>query len=410
MIKDIPLIFNDPRYPGSVEREHLCLPYTIRPCDQSQGRFRGRLVATPAITLSEYDVKAVFDWLEIYLPTKGRHQARNVHSKLMQLNREHPGFTSCRVQSPWRKSGYTGDAFVIRLQDPQPEGLYGLLGRVLMHYCPEGTRLDEIPITGLELSLDIYPAKKLHFDEQAYAVRRMLMTELIRKHVSIDDTFRDERMLSRFVYADGKGPSKTQYLIKAPGITAEIRKMMSETGIDREDLAALTPKNHTQPCLDGTFYYGERNKRLFFKCMDKFSDRRAKEDFTELPFDKTRSRIEFTFMDEIPLDGLGPASVDLTHVDDLQLRGLVGFNELLRFDSPTFTPSEEDPNEPRDDEWMIFQKTGIVGLRFYQDVNERMKKTKTRREMFSSGQSLRYSGMNRRVAKALKRLEKRWGN
>jgi hypothetical protein len=130
---------------------------------------------------------------------------------------------------------------------------------------------------------------------------------------------------------------------------------------------------------------------------------------TELPFKKTRSRIEFTFKDEIPLDGLGPASVCLKDVDQLQLRGLKGFNELLRFDLPTFTPSEAEPNEPDKNEWAIFQKTGIAGLRYYQDVSERVHGVKTRRGDFSSGNSLRFSDMNRRVKKAITRLGKRWG-
>ncbi len=409
MIKDIPLIFNDASYPGTIHRDHLCLPYTICPYEGSQARFRNRLVATPAVNLSEYEVKAVFDWLEIYLPTKGIHQARNVHEKLMKLNEEDPGFSSCRIMGPRREKGYTGDAFVIRMQDPQPGTLYGLLKRILEHYCPEGTGLNEIPITGLELSLDIYPAKSSHFEEQAYAARRMLMTELIRKHVSVDEIFREGKRAARFVHADGVGPPKKQKMIKAPRVTSKLRKMNAETGIEREDLAALNPANHVQPYLDATFYYGEDKKRLHFRCMDKFSDKRIKDDFTVLPFNDTRSRIEFTFMDETPLDGLGPASVGLKHVNDLELRGMKGFNELLRFDLPAFTPSEADPNEPNEEEWTIFQKTGIAGLRYYQDVSEMLRKTKTRRGMFSSGRSLRYSEMNRRVAKALKRLEKEWG-
>ena len=83
MIKDIPLLFNDAKYPGSIDRDHLCLPYTLAPHTGSQARFRNRLVGTPVINLSEYEFKAVFDWLEIHLPTKGHHQAKNVHAKLI---------------------------------------------------------------------------------------------------------------------------------------------------------------------------------------------------------------------------------------------------------------------------------------------------------------------------------------
>lgn len=409
LIKDVPLIFNDPKYPGTIEREHLCLIYAVEPVQGRQTRFRGRLGAIPIVSLDEYEFKTVFDWLEIYLPTKGLHQARNVHERLMKMNMEHPGFSSCRVWGPRRENGYVGDRFVVRMQDPQPATLYGLLRRILEHYCHEGTGPDEIPITGLELSLDIYPAKSKQFEEQAYAARRMLMTELIRKHVSIEEAFRVGKRRARFVFAEGKESSRTQHVIKAPRMTSELRKLTLETGEEKQELAALNPANHIQSYLDATFYYGSRRERLNFKCMDKFTDRRAKTDVTELPFNKTRSRIEFTLIDEMPLDHLGPASVGLTHVEDLQLRGLGGFNHLLKFDLPTFTPSEEDPNEPDETEWKIFQKTGVAGLRHYQDVSERITNTKTRRGQFSSGLSKRYSEMNARVAKALRREEERWG-
>jgi hypothetical protein len=409
LIKDIPLIFNDPGYPGSIDRDHLCLTYAVDPFAGEQARFKDRLIADPKVNLTEYEFKAVLDWLEIYVPTKGHHQARNVQQKLMKLNEEHPGFSSCYVRGPRREERYVGSAFVIKMQDPQPATLYGLLERILAHYCSEGTGLDEIPITGMELSLDIYPAKTMRFEEQAYTVRRMLMTELIRKHVSVEEAFRGGKRTARFVYTDGDGKPKTQKMLKASRVTSALRKLSAETGIERTELAVLDPTIHAQPLLDATFYYGDKGERLLFRCMDKITDRRTTSDAIKLPFNKTRSRIEFTFKDEIPLDRLGPASVNLTHVSDLQMRGLDGFNQLLRFDMPTFTRDEANPNEPDKTEWSIFQKTGIAGLRYHQDVSERMYRVKTRRGDFSSGKSLRHAEMNRRVLKAIKRLNKAWG-
>lgn len=405
------MMFNDPGYPGSIEEDHLCLTYAVGPPGRKQARFKDRLFADPTVNLAEYEFRAVLDWLEIYLPTKGHHQARNVHEKFMRLNEceERPGFSSCFVKGPRREERSVGNAFVIKMQDPQPATLYGLLRRILEHYCSDGTGVQEIPITGMELSLDISPSKIMHFEERAYAARRMLMTELIRKHVSVEEAFRGWKRAARFVHAQGKGYSKTQKLLRAPRVTSKLNKLSAQTGIDRNELAVLSRANHVQPFLDATFYYGEKDERLLFRCMDKITDRRTKTEVTELPFNKTRSRIEFTFQDENPLDGLGPASVGLTHVDDLQLRGLVGFNQLLRFDLPTFTRDEENPSEPDETEWAIFQKTGVAGLRYHQDVVERVNGVKTRRGNFSSGKGLRYAEMNRRVLKAIKRLNRAWG-
>lgn len=409
VIKDVPLIFNDPSYSGSIDWGYLCLTYAVDPFPGIQTRFKNRLVAKPKVDLTEYEFKAVLDWLEIYLPTKGIHQARNVQQKLMKLNQDRPGFSSCYVRGPRREERYVGNAFVIKMQDPQPATLYGLLRRILEHYCSHGTGLDEIPITGMELSLDVAPSKIMHFEEQAYVARRMLMTELIRKHVSVEEAFRKGKRTARFVHGDEDDKPKTQKLIKAPRMTSALRKLSADTGIERTELAVLNPTNHVQPFLDATFYYGDKDERLLFRCMDKITDRRTKLDATKLPFRKTRSRIEFTLQDEIPLDGLGPASVNLTHFVDLQMRGIVGFNHLLLFDVPTFTRNAGNMNEPDETEWMIFQKTGVAGLRYYQDVSERMHGVKTRRAEFSSGKSLRDKDMNRRVMRAIKRLNTAWG-
>jgi hypothetical protein len=91
------------------------------------------------------------------------------------------------------------------------------------------------------------------------------------------------------------------------------------------------------------------------------------------------------------------------------MRMPVKINQLLRFDLPTFTRDEAHPNEPDEADWAVFQKTGIAGLRYNQDVVERMNGVKTRRGNFSSGKSLRDKEMNRRVMRAIERLNKAWG-
>lgn len=153
---------------------------------------------------------------------------------------------------------------------------------------------------------------------------------------------------------------------------------------------------------------------MHFRSMDKTTDQRTPLGAKSLPFEQTRSRIELTFIDEVPLDRLGPAYVDMNYLGDIATRGLKGFNLFLQFGLPTFTPSTENPTEPNRDEWEIFSKSGVAGLSYFQDVELKVeaaksgKKLRDRRELMSTGQCRRYPDLNKRVAKALNRLHAKW--
>lgn len=417
MIIDTPLLFSASDYHDGIDPSHLCLSYTVTKSSSRQSRFKGRFYAEPIINLSEYEIKAVFDWLEIYLPTKGTHQARNIKPWLSKQNETFKAFTSCYVGGPIRESGHIGSAFVIRFQEPQPEGLRSLLMATLDKYCSEGAELADLPLTGLELSLDIYPAKQFTVDFKAYATRRMLMTQLLRNHAWVHETHRDYRCRPRFTHATAHR-EKTLDLFRKPrgGLKAKLEIEALKLKLPSSDVAVLNPSLHRQPYIDATFYYGEKDKRLFYRCMDKTTDQQSPSGARKLPLKQTRSRIELSFIDEVPLDKLGPSSVDLQTYDDISARGLEGFNNLLQFGLPTFSPSVENPAVPDEDELKVFRKSGVAGLAYMQDVMKDVeaaksgRKSRNRRELLSTGQCMKFSHLNRRVTRAFGRLEHRWAH
>lgn len=414
MLKSIPLVFNDKAYHDPIDGVLLCLPYTIAPCGKAQRRFRDRLFAEPRLKLEEYEFRAVFDWIEISVETKRDHVASNFQRQLMALNRRFEAFRTCFVTSPTRGVAHSGRGFVIKMQDPAPAGLFGLL-RVLLHECcVPGYALDEIPVTGVELSLDVYPAPRFCQDEADYAIRRMLMTEVLRKHVGVNEAYWEGGRRPRFVFQDGTRRTTQKLIAPSGSLIRALRKTSREKGAKLHDVASCEPAAHHQPYMDATFYFGQKGERLHYRQMDKVTDNRVGDDADVLPLQKTRSRVEFTLIDQTPGDGLGPTAVGINSVEGLALDGLKSFNQMWLFDLPTFRRAEEDPDVPETGAWEIFAKTGVGGLARRDDAIDRIEddrevqRAKARQEVLSSGKQLRFSAFNRRVTKALQRLEDRW--
>lgn len=414
MYRQIPLIFNDPGYHEGLDMEHLCLGYRVVPTDALQRRFRNKLMAAPTIDLSTYEFRAVFDWIEILVETEKKEVAVNLQSWLMKMNREHGAFRSCFVTGAQRDVRSFGRVHVIKMQDPQPAGLRSLLRGFLLEKCRAWAKLSDIRVTGLELSLDVYPCPRV-YSGAAYRVARMQMTELLRKHVSVNEVYRKGLRRPRFVFAKGGGSSKPEYLLQSPRRLARLASLDGKgTGLSAADLAARFAVYHRQPFIDATFYHGRRGERLHYRCMDKVTDNRSGADADDLPLEQTRSRLELTFIDEVPGDGLGPATVDIRSVGDIAPFGLRRFNVMLLFELPVFAVDAGNPEVPDEEEWKIFSKTGVGGLchKLSSDASYHRDRAalraKHRQESISSGTLLRYRDFNRRVSKALVRLERRW--
>lgn len=275
MNKHIPLIFNDHSKYAPIDPEHLCLHYTIKPNGLSQPRVRDQLVALPKVDLSEYEFRAAYDWIEIFVETNNRHQARNLQPYLEKLNRTCRAFSACSVLSPARKKYFTGRGFVIRVQNPQPEGLRLLLRAFLRERCQPSMSPSKVRVTGLELSIDIAPRRTLHFESQNYIVRRMLMKELLVKHCFVNEAFLEGDRLPRFHFRRA-GRKHTPKIISKPrgAVAARLAVEAAELGIPSETLGARLPKLHKQPFLDATWYFGDRAEQLYFRCMDKTDDHR----------------------------------------------------------------------------------------------------------------------------------------
>lgn len=412
----VPLAFHDPSRAASIDPETLVLPYRASPLSSTQARFRGRWTAEPAIDLSQYECRAVFDCVEIAVETRKDQISVNLHRTLMRLNDQHGGFFSCFVGGPDRRVFSRGRRFTIKFHDPNPVGFKHVLKAFAHEVCVEDA--PEIPMVGFELSLDVYPAPSVYVTPEAYARARMVMTELLRKHIAINEVFRSGRRRARFTHAGPDGPegsASTRYMLQSAGaLSLALRQRGRRLGVPGHLLRPREPEAHHHPPIDSTMYVGDQQERLLYRIMDKVTDRRCGAHAEALAVTDTRSRIEFCLRDERPGDGLGPASICLGQAMDLGPQGLRFLNTLLLFELPTFTPGASEPAGPDPCEWQIFAKTGVGGLGHMQAAGLVMngdrasRKAEAERAVMSPGLNRRFSALNRRVSGALTRLEKQW--
>jgi hypothetical protein len=391
-----------------IDPDALRLTYAFRPAG-TQNRLKDRLVGEPQVDLADYQFRAVFDWIEIGLPTGKELAAINVHKILMKLNKRHKGFYSCLVLGPQREKHHRGQYFIVKMQEPQPEGFVVLLREFLKTWGRRDDDLWDMPIVGLEMSLDAYPVGAGMSDTDR-ALVRMRMTGLMRKHLQMYDVFREGRRQPRFTY----GPSKVTDMMLRPDSVAKKFPDFLASGLSKEDFAACHARFLRQPFIDSTFYYGEKDEQLHFRSMDKITDKRTEMGAEDLDAKNRRSRLEFTFVDEVPGDGRGPDSLKFRTVVDLLTQGFAATQQFLLFDLPTFGRGADEHNEPDAEEWAVFCKSGVLGLTYKLDVEDRLKADPRlrhamgRRTFNSAGRCLKYSSLNRRVGRAIQRLEKRW--
>ncbi len=408
MHKDFPLVFHDPDYAGLIDPDALRLAYAFGSAGK-QRRLQGRLVAEPRIDLEDYQFRAVFDWIEIGMGTGKELAAVNFQRSLMARNKIHKGFRSCYVWGPHGETSYRGQYFRVRMQEPQPEGLVALLRAFLKELGRRGEDLRDMPLVGLEMSVDAYPVARSGMTDGDLALARMRMTELMRKHLQFHALFRDGRRQPRFKF---ERKSLTENVFRPEWAWMTSRRDLRASGLSKEDFAASFARFYQQPFIDSTFYYGDRKEQLHFRSMDKITDRRKGMVAEDLDVKDRRSRLEFTVMDKVAGDGTGPEAIGFGTMEDLLMRGLAGTGRLLSFALPTF--SEAAKGEPDAEEWAVFCKSGVAGLAHKLDVEDRLKAdpdvrhAMARRVMDTSGKCLKYSRLNRRVGRAIERLEKRW--
>ncbi len=111
----MPLHFVDePLWPSNMEPPSLqysAALYEVPGDVNAQPVLRDRTLLTPQVDLNKYRCKAVLDWIEFRLETKGTHQAINIQRFAETILDSDGSSSSVYVSGPFRQSHHIGPKF-----------------------------------------------------------------------------------------------------------------------------------------------------------------------------------------------------------------------------------------------------------------------------------------------------------
>ncbi|WP_156945966.1 hypothetical protein [Roseicyclus elongatus] len=422
---DIPLVYSsankEAEYRGGVAPPYTApvLRYRIepvqpsRPGSQVRADLAGRVVFRPTHRIAgTVSIKALIDRIALIVKTRNctSDQAlrsaitlagANVHvedrTKIGAATDHHASLPTLPISEP------TGWNFAVTVFDPRPKMLRTILDTIESCSGIDG----EVQLFQLELSVDLYPHKKLT-PQDALQIREQLVG-LMQRHVwsaptafDVSDGSAPRTIDQRQVYEEA-GNQRTRYVFADAK-----RGWDSDRAIKEPDvrLSLLNAKPGNDLYLDATIYRGHMNGRKRTNSQHKIGDRRnkTKGTFLNLPGGQRRARIEVTLTSLEALEEAG-----LRRVGDLKgykFRSLI--RDLLVFRLPTSDLDADEVNRTI----AQMRTRGVYGVEFSQRAKylEERERTKPRpRNTDHEGRGLvDWPEMNEQVGRALDQLHRQW--
>lgn len=428
VLLDLPLaFFTEPPWPSGRKQPSLCYRFDpYRPPEttaSTQPVLRNRLIGTPLIDLNNYNCKAEIDWVEIWLSTPRRHQARNMQRAIAKMLESRKSQSTVFVSGPNRERGYLGQNFILKFQQPKPRELQTVLEEVLIKYAPDWT-LEDLRLTGIEVSVDFYVKNPAALDTEEIHLRRWQMVDVLRRHLRPEPVLTETvRCWPRF-FGDPYGGNGATFFLNPSetDLSASLVPKAAALDLHLKTFIPLDLKKHTQPLVDRTGYIGTKGGVVELKTMDKVTDQRNPEagTYRALPLHERRARTEVTLQgapDEIG----GQGAIGMKSVADLY-----GFNfqkEIRKLVFEFFLPTFGETCETRTlgfpvkvSEQEVFRRSGVYGLdrlhRSIHDINlkryQRGSITQKPVKLRKKGRLVSWKEMNRKVDRALSKLGKDW--
>lgn len=414
----VPIHITQPHDAEMLPGEDRVLRYKLEEIANSQGVTRGRFRGVPDVRLGDYRCKAVFDWVEIAVTLPRPMLTLNV-GRAVRAELSDPGLGGAWVGKISGNPLETTDQVLIRLQDPSLDRFEKIFSVLSRKYSVDRDRNGVVHrVVGFELSIDFYPRESKAESGEDLILRRIRMSELLRKHfvphkIFVDGGFSDPDNLLRYVACICG--AKARCLCKC-NVVKQIRPIRGLApkpyrNISKLLFAATDLERHEQAPINGTVYVGARNLDLHYRLQDKTGDQRTKHDFRELAPIERRSRIEFALMSGDMEAETNPEQFGIYRVQDIELSRMEALREgLLNFQYPTFGLDEH--GAPCPDEVEVFRRTGAFGLNLrhrgqseIDGAEEHLRRGGTQvRKMGPRARSVTYTQLNQKVWKALKRV------
>lgn len=385
----------------------------------------GRTILRPELDLNRYNCRAEIDWVEFRLCTPGCHQALNIHRFAAKRLHSIGSSSSVFVSGPSRELGYSGSEFILRVQQPKPHELGFLSELLVTNYAPHLTPTAELPLAGVEISVDFRVMPDKHWTDDTRNLFRWQMTDILRRHLRPEPVLTEEDDCApRFhVKKDGKGSARFYLDHKTALKSSRLVSNLTRLGVDHGHAAPLHLNAHAPSPIDTTSYIGGRDFPVMIRVMDKRTDKRDpnSDKVTGLPEQDWRSRIEVTLKARSDEVG-GHGAVDL-HV----LSDLYGYNfrsirkTFFEFFLPTFAdvcPTISLPFPTTAEETSVFERSGVYGLDRLHRAVEAIEKASRQSDrtkpkptsLGKKGRLLSHTELNRKVDRALDALSTDWAD
>ena len=424
---DVPLLFVEkPTWPALLDPPSLqYTPFAYEPAPgrNPQPLLKDRFILKPGIDLNSYRCRAVIDWIEIQLDTAGVHQARNVQSAAARILSDVGSASSVFVTGLDRRPGHTGSHFILRIQQPQPQVLLAFCKKIVAKYDPDRKSVQDMPVTGVEVSVDFYVKNNYALSEEAQNLLRWQMTEVLQRHLKPGRalTEREGNHPRFFAEINRKASSRPTVGRMSTKATSKQRVEIVRLGLHEDALTPLRIGAHSQAPIDTTYYIGKKSSAVMLRVMDKITDQRDSATNTAVRLSPAdcRSRIEVTFLKDAGEVG-GPAAVGIETLADLFGYTFKPTRKLVfEFFYPTVSISDDVSDLPfpvNITELEVFKRSGVYGLdRVHRSIAEirvgqylKREVSQRPRRIGTKGKTVSFIDLNRMVDRALVSLSKAW--
>ncbi|WHZ37713.1 hypothetical protein [Sagittula sp. MA-2] len=371
------------------------LHYSLERHKSGQAVTNARLKATPCIDFSRYKFETNFDWIKVGVTLPQPHLPVNVARSIKNaLSEQMSGGIYVRAGDG---GGVSSRELTLQIFDPNYRRVAAVLALLVERYGLEGTRgaIPEHRFLGFELALDAFPRVSKVQDEAELVLRRVQMTDLLRKHFMLEALFTTGDFAT------------TRDLLRCYNETSLLLRLGSDQGKLAPKVlfsslnTALCLESHFQMPIDSTVYVGAVEREMRYKIYDKIKDRMkndAEKTYVALSPEECCSRIEVT------LDGMSgsetvPQALGLDTISSIGRFKWEALRTILfNFVLPTF--AVDDSGSVCSTELAIFRRTGAFGLNLHQRAksltDDRMSPLGPR------GRMIAYDKLNERIARKMK--------
>ncbi len=413
------------RFGGSLTRPTL--HYTRRACLLRQRRFECRDELVPQVDLRAYRATAVLDWVRLRFCTFKPHQAVHVRKVANTALKTHRQRAKAFVTGPDEATGYTGQEFLLTLQDPTPKALALVLSTLRDWFRGREEVQPVFYIDAVEVSVDFYVRNSASLGAYKADLMRWQMVELLRRHLRVLPDYAEQfQCWPRAVFRRrGNLRKQTQFVVakKPDRWLSRIEDPIRAVGLTREEALLFHRTAHKPAPIDGTYYVGPEKGPVQVKIMDKVTDERDNTagTFRELLPKDRRARIEVTVFSNHSKLGQGIDLERFGRVDDLyEFEFQTIRPKVFEFFIPTVRPEGVEPDlglSRHLQEVEAFQRGGVYSLDRLHRAEQQLLQARRDHKLISKKPALlgqhgylrSYLELNHMTDRALRKLTRDWG-